>query len=235
MTRTIPAALAAAAALALALPAAANHVDFLGDDGTSFSLSSSGAAVSGTQTGSSGSLLGGTRVVTVEQDEGFAGSISATKTATGDVITVMNGDVAAGNLVLDYPGISNSDFDTLWDRIDVQIPALFMSSGIGDAEFDAFLTVESSAGTGTASSGRIEASVTGGSTVLSFQFDDPAFAAVDFTDVDGVTLLFDTAILGSDFSVGAITRESNAPVPEPTSLAVLGLGGLAALRRRRRA
>ena len=220
---------ATAATLAAAGTAAANHVDFM-NAGTSFSISSSGGPVTDTQMADNASILGGTRVVTVERDGGFGGSIFASKAAGDNFIEVLNDTVAAGTLTIDYPNISNSDFDTLWDRIDVQIPALFMSTGTGDAEFDAFLTVESSAGTGTADSGRIEASTTGGSTVLSFNFDDPDFANVDFTDVDGVTLVIDTAIIGSDFQVGAITREA---VPEPTSLALLGLGGLGLLRRRR--
>ena len=222
--------LAAAAALAAAPLALANHVDFVrANDGTTFSVSSSGPAVTDEQTGDPASILGGRRVVTVERDGGFGGSITATKAAGSSVIDVMNDTVAAGTLTLDYPDIENSDFQTMWDRIDVQIPFLGQSTGIGDGEFDAFLTVESSAGTGTVASGRIEASVTGGSTVLSFPFDAPGFADVDFFDVDGVTLFVDTAIIGSDFQIGAITREV---IPEPTSLGLLAAAGLGLVRRR---
>jgi hypothetical protein len=225
--RTVTAAAALAAAASFAH---ANHVDFL-DAGTSFSISSSDAtAVSDTQTGPNASILGGTRVVTVARDGGFSGSITASKDAGDNFIEVFNGTTAAGTLTIDYPGISDADFQTMWDKIDVQIPALFQSTGIGDAEFDAFLTVESSAGSGTVATGRIEASVTGGSTVLSFPFDAPGFSNVDFFDVDGVTLVIETAIIGSDFQVGPITREV---IPEPTSLALLGLSGLGLLRRRR--
>ena len=222
---------AAALAVTASSFAAANHVDFF-DAGTSFSVSSSGAtSVTDTQTGPNASILGGTRVVTVERDGGFGGSITASKDGRRRVS--LKSSTAPSPPARSRSTTRASATPTsrrCGTSIDVQIPALFQSTGIGDAEFDAFLTVESSAGTGTVATGRIEASVTGGSTVLSFPFDAPGFAGVDFFDVDGVTLVIDTAIIGSDFQVGAITREV---IPEPTSLAVLGLGGLGLLRRRR--
>ena len=230
----------AAPALALAPLAAANHIDFIQDDSdpsngvtdANFSLTStSGTPVVDTQVGEPADILGGTRTVTLVRDGGFGGNISATKAAGSTVIDVQNSSVSAGTITLDYDGFENLDFANTWSRIDVAFPSI--STSVGDSEFDAFLTVESSAGTGTASSGRIEASVTGGSTTLQFAFDDAAFADVDFTDVDRVTFTVDTAIIGSDFQIGSITREGPPLIPEPATAGLLALGGAALLRRRR--
>lgn len=220
------------------LPALGNHIDFVSDDSNpgngvtnaTFTLSAgAGQTVMDTQIGEPDDILGGTRAVTLTND-GFGQTSTAEKVAGTDFISVTSDNVAAATLTLDYADFENADFASQWNRIDVAIPFLGQLSGVGDGEFDAFLTVVSSAGSGTAASGRIEASVTGGSTVLSFGFDDPAFAAVDFSDVDQVTLVIDSAIIGTDFQVGAITREG---VPEPGSLALLAAAGLLTLRRRR--
>lgn len=225
------------ALLVFPAPLSANHVDFVQDDSNpgngvtnaTFSLSSSGAAVTDTQIGEPADILGGMRTVTVQQDDGFGQSITATKSAGTNFINVQNDNVAAGNVVLDYDGFDNLDFDTLWDRIDVQIPFI-RTTGTGASVFDISLTVESSAGNGTTVPRRISSLIEGASTTISFQFSDLAFSAVDFTNVDRVTLLFDTAIIGSDFQIGAITREANtAPVPEPASIALLCLFGVAAV------
>lgn len=229
----------------LSLPAAAsaNHIDFVQDDSNpgngvtnaTFSLSSSGAAVTQTQIGEPADILGGMRTVTVVRDGGFGQSITATKSLGTNFIEVQNDNVAAGNVILDYDGFDSLDFDTLWDRIDVQIPFI-RTTGTGASVFDISLTVESSAGNGTTVPRRISSLIEGASTTVSFQFSDLALSAVDFTDVDRVTVLFDTAIISSDFQIGAITRESNAaPVPEPASIVLCGLMGvvsLAAVRKR---
>ncbi|TWT77536.1 hypothetical protein Pla123a_21970 [Posidoniimonas polymericola] len=223
------------------LPAAANHVDFIQDDSdpsngvtnATFSLTSSaGGTSTDTQVGEPADILGGQRVVTLVHD-GFGGSVTAEKLAGTDYIGVTNDNTAAGILTLDYSAFEDADFASRWSRIDVSLPLIDI--GVGDGELDVMLTIESSAGVGTAASGRIEQSVTGGSTVLSFPFNDPAFSGVDFSDVDRITAVFDTAIIGTDFRIGGITREGSPAVPEPVaaSLAVLGLlGGFAQKRTR---
>lgn len=213
--------------------ASANHIDFIQDDSDSsngvtnatFSLTTSGAQVSDTQVGEPADILGGTRVVTLERDGGFGQSITAEKVAGTDFISVMNDNVAAGTLVLSYPGITDSDFTTNWDSIAVDIPVL--DNAVGDGEINLSVTVTSSAGTGTAfadgtglAPGRIEDPGT-----FFFPFSDPGFAGVDFTDVDGVSVTFETAIIGSDFQVGSITREAQIPEPATATLALVAIGG----------
>ena len=239
--------LAAAAALLISAPAAANHIDFIQDDSVaangitdvSFNISSSGAVNSITQTGEPADILGGTRVVTVERDEGFVGSITASQSSGSSVIQVRNDTVAAGNLTLTYPDIGGADFTTQWDSIAVSIPYVDQDTGIGDGEFDLSVTVVSGACSDTVfadgngiSTGRIEEPGT-----FFFLFD--SFTGVDFTDVQSVSVFFDTAIIGSDFDIASITRELvNAPppqdVPAPAAFALLGLGamGLGYARRR---
>jgi hypothetical protein len=236
-----------AAALLLLLPtvASANHIDFIEDDSNpgngvtnaTFSLSTSGALVTNTQVGETADILGGSRTATLTRTGGFGGSISAEKVAGTGFINVMNDTVAAGTLVLSYPGIANLNFASQWNALAVDIPYLDQSTGVGDGEIDLSITVTSSAGTGTAfatgallSPGRIEEPG-----IYTFPFNDPGFAGVDFTDVDGVSVRFETAIIGSDFQIGEITRE--LLVPEPATLSLVGFGLLAAgaIRRRRAA
>ena len=227
---------------ALTSAASANHIDFIQDDSVpsngvtnaTFSLSTGAATVTDTQIGEPADILGGSRAVSLTRNAGFSGAITAAKVAGTSFIDVQNATGAAGTLVLDYPGISNSNFLSMWNAIAVDIPVL--GNQFGDGEINLSVTVESSAGVGTAfadgtglAPGRIE-----DPGVFFFPFNDPDFAGVDFADVDGVTVTFETAIIGTDFQVASITRETI--IPEPATLSLLAIGGAAmVLRRRRRA
>ena len=231
MNRSSALTLAALAALTTSASAAVaiDPIQADTDPGTddTFALSSGNSTpASVTQTLTDGT----TRTATVVRDGGFGQTITATLAPGSGVVDVQNGNVSAGDFSLAYSGFADGNFADDSSRIDVDVPSI--TTAVGDSEFDGFLTIDSAAGSGTASTGRIEASVTGGATTLSFAYANPAFASVDFSAVTGVTLRLDTAIIGSDFQVGSIVRDGTPLVPEPAAAALLALGGLALLRRR---
>lgn len=59
--------------------------------------------------------------------------------------------------------------------------------------------------------------------------NDPAFAGVDLTSIDRIWFTASNATRAADVAIDNV----GFVVPEPTSLALLGLGGLALVRRRR--
>ena len=68
-----------------------------------------------------------------------------------------------------------------------------------------------------------------------FQFPDPSFSVPASSNILGVQTTNTTNDLEGAglFGSGTATGEMTIVIPEPTSLALLGLGGLAMLRRRR--
>ncbi len=215
----------------------AAHIDFIQDDSNpgngvtnaTFNLSSSNATVvSSSQMGEPADILGGTRNVSLSRNGGFGGSVTATKAAGTDVISFRTSNfLPTGLLSLDYPGITNANFMTLWDAITIDIPKLDNAFPAGNGIFDITVGVRSSAGNGSVTLQRIDDPGT-----FDFLFSDPGFAGVDFADVDGVTVSFQTLIIGTQFDVGSIVRRDRAVmqgVPDGgSSLVLLGvsLGGL---------
>ncbi len=199
----------------LAGGASANHVDFISDG--FFNISGPGSTV---VSGDSANILGGARFVGIDTVDGAS---DASLMDGNNFIDFTNDDTAAGVLTLDYGdfvggnGALNADFDTDWN---------FVSVSFADVVGDGVLSVsfESSAGSGSSASMLVDSAG-----VYSFGFDDAGFSMVDFNDIDRVTLTL-MASTGSDFQIDGITREA---VPTPASIALLGLGGLCAARRRR--
>lgn len=207
-----------AAGLGLALiagSARANHVDFVVDG--IFNISGPGSTV---VSGDPANILGGARFVGIDTVDGAS---SADLMIGNEFINFDNDDTAAGVLTLDYGdflggnGQLNSDFASTWNFVAVEFLDV-----VGDGSVS--ISFESTAGAGASASQVVNAAG-----IYYFAFDDAGFASVDFGDIDRVTVQVFSS-LGSDFDIGAITREV---VPAPASLALLGLGGLAAGRRRR--
>lgn len=90
------------------------------------------------------------------------------------------------------------------------------------------VTIElvSSAGSGSAT-----ANLTTNGGQVQIDFSNAGYAAVDFSDIDKINVKFDPN-RGGDFEVNKITTVT--AVPEPSSAALLGLGGLALILRRKK-
>lgn len=208
----------------------ANHIDAIRDDSNpangvnnaTFSLTSSDTnIINNSQIGDPADILGGTRSVSLARIGGFGGSVTATKAAGTDVISFRSSNIATGFLSLDYPGISNANFLTLWDAITIDIPKLDNVFPAGNGIFDLTVGIRSSTG---------NASVTrryDDPGTFDFLFSDPGFSGVNFADVDGVTVSFQTSIIGTQFDVGSITRRDRAVAPNVpdggSSLVLLGI------------
>ncbi len=218
--------------------ATAAHIDFI--TAGPFNLSSSDATVVSQSVTDAASILGGTRNVSLARNQGFGGTITANTilspggTGTLDRIDVINTNVSAGRLTLDYDGFDDADFAASWDAFLIDVPVL--QNTVGDGEIDISITVTNSLGSVTTPVDQ----VIGGSRfedpgVFVFEFNDPDFGGFDFSEVDRVTFNFQTAIIGSDFQIASIIRrEISVAVPEPNSLAFLMMSTLVIARRRTR-
>lgn len=208
--------IALAAAGLLAPAAAANHVDFMVDG--QFNISGPGSTI---VSGDTANILGGLRFVGI--DSVNAGDAVAEKLDGQDFMTFTNNNGAAGVLTLDYGefvggnGPLNADFATQWSFLAVEI---IDASGMGALS----VSYESSAGSGFTASQTVD-----GAGTYYFAFDASGLELVDFGDVDRVGVRL-AAEAGADFTIGQISREV---VPTPGALAILGLGALTVVRRRR--
>ncbi len=234
-TRTILA-LAAIICLQFTLQAQANHIDFIVDGSFFTATSSDNGLVTSIQTGDAGNIIGGEREVSVDVTSGSGfvsggtlgasagpGPVGPDATAT---LVLSNSVSAIGQFMLTYDGVGTAglgglDFATSWDSIVVDFVAV---QGMGDLTLSVTDT--------SAASGSLTLPVSSSGDVT-FPFADAAFAGVDFGSVDVVKFTMDTVEAASDFSIGAITRETIVPEPGSVSLALLAFAGLALVRRRR--
>lgn len=208
--------IALASAGLLAPAAVANHVDFMADG--QFNISGPGFTV---VAGDPDNILGGLRYVGI--DSVNSGDAIAQKLAGENFMTFTNNNGAAGVLTLDYGdfvggnGPLDSDFSSQWSFLAIEITDV---SGVGALS----VAFESSAGTGSTA-----AQIVDSAGVYYFAFDSLGLSLVDFSDIDRVSVRL-AAQAGADFGIGRITREA---VPTPGAVAILGLGGLLVVRRKR--
>ncbi len=202
----------ASAVALLAGAASANHIDFMTDG--AFTLNGASSTTVG---GNPDNILGGARFVSMDTVDAIA------QLAPGDNTIFFDGlGVASPTLTLSYGDFGggtplNADFASMWDSVAVNFASV-VGTGLLSVEF------ESGSGSGVSAQTLVSAS---GS--YQFNFDQPVFTGVDFTDIDTVTLTL-TANPGAEFEIESFTREV-IPAPGAAGLAVLG--GLAAFRRRR--
>ncbi|MFK7765671.1 MAG: PEP-CTERM sorting domain-containing protein [Mariniblastus sp.] len=190
------------------------------DDGNTIVRTTVGTTTQGT---TASSILGGQRddsltLVALGGDE-FIGSMGF-----GGELTLSQGSLDQINGSLVYDNFAN--FDMTDGGINTAFAFDFVSSDAPATISDVLSVTAVSGGTSVTNFVSIPAS--GNLGVATVDFAD--FTGVDFTSLDEVSIDYNFATApGRDFEIATFSA-----IPEPTSLAIIGLGGLGVLLRRRR-
>jgi hypothetical protein len=160
----------------------------------------------------------------------FTVTIGGAQTGTNSLSILGVGGVLAFDTGINA-GPGDATFDAVYDDfIDVDVTdgggndsfAIGILDIDGTVEFSVTLDDGTNSGTASASTSST------GTTFISLA--DAAFAGVDLTSIDTITFSGSNATRASDVAIDNI---GFSVVPEPTSFALLGLGGLMVMRRRR--
>lgn len=250
----LPAAVAGTLLMGSAVQAANLVIDDYSDPGTafeafpgfSFCTSNSlgqcvyrnpvgGNHTSDVQTGLS--VFGGSRSIDITPTT-FANATFGVSTASS-ILTLANAGGVSSTSTVTYDAsgsglnINENSFGG-FDSFDLSIPS-------ADLGFDVTLELVSDLGGSNATGTLTLLDIGAGSnvpTTASFDFSDPAFAGVDFTDIDVVTLtLFGDADLDASldqigFIMSGITPDPTTPEPT-TMLGLLAVGAFSFISRRR--
>jgi len=167
-------------------------------------------------------LFGDERTFTIDIDSGSSGTSALSILGVGGVLAFDTG-ISAG------PG--DASFDVVYDDftdVDVTDGGANGAFAVGvlaiDHTVDFSVTLDDGVNSG---SGTVTASSAG---TFLIDLSGAGFAGVDLTSIDTITFSGTNVSTAADV---AIDRIGFTVIPEPGSLALVGLGGLAMLRRRR--
>lgn len=168
-------------------------------------------------------LFGNERLFTVDIDAASGSTAAISILGVGGVLALDSG-------VLAGPG--DAEFGAFYDDFsDVDVTdggvndAFSISILFMDGSFDFTLTLDDGTNSGTST---VSANSSG---LHLIDLNDAAYASVDLTSIDSINFEATNTEQAADV---AIDRIAFTVVPEPGSMALLGLGGLLIARRRRR-
>ena len=214
-----------------------------------------------TQTGTTGGNTGDPAVTFAETTTAEAiGGVRETRVhvTSGSGANSANTDVNAGNFTWDLASSTGGHFHLLYgaSTIDATGSALNLDATAADAFTSRFIFTDLSgsikisflmnAGEGAAesiwsASFNVDGAIGAGGpaspldyNVLFSSFElDSGTGAFDLSDIDGITYEVDADLVSRDWQIDSLSM-TTITVPEPSSTALLGLGGLALVLRRRR-
>lgn len=167
-------------------------------------------------------LFGDERTFSVSVTQASGGTAAISILGVGGVLALDSGANA---------GPGDADFGVLYeDFTDVDVTeggandAFSISVLFTDGSFDFTLTLDDGTNSGSAS---VSANSAG---LYLIDLSDAGFAGVDLTSIDSINFEASNGTQAADI---AIDRIAFTVIPEPGSMALLGLGGLLLARRRR--